>query len=74
MEGIEVEGLVDVLILSFRLTVGRAVVPRVVQSVDLTIFTSGYKGVLLDGVQILCRGEAIEIKDKEVVTIEIKSI
>lgn len=39
MEGVEVEGLIDVLILSFGLAVGRAVVAWVIQGVDLTIFT-----------------------------------
>lgn len=54
MESVEIKGLVDVLVLSFGLTVGRAVVARVVQRVDLTVFTSGYKRVLLNGVQVLC--------------------
>lgn len=39
VEGVEVQRLVDVLVLSFGLAVGCAVVARVIQGVDLAIFT-----------------------------------
>lgn len=53
MEGIEVQGFVDVLVFPFAgLTAGgRAVVTRVVQGVDLAILASGDKWVLLDWIQ-----------------------
>lgn len=54
MEGVEVEGLVDVLILSFGLAVGCAVVARVIQGVDLAVFAPGDKRVFLNGIQVFC--------------------
>lgn len=54
VEGVEVERLVDVLVLSFGLAVGRTVVARIVQGVDLAVFTPRDKRVLLDGIQVFC--------------------
>lgn len=54
MEGVEVEGLVDVLVLSFGLAVGCAVVARVIQGVDLAVFTPRDKRVFLNGIQVFC--------------------
>lgn len=54
MEGVQVEGLIDVLILSFGLAVGRAVVAWVIQGVDLTIFTSRDKRVFFNWIQVFC--------------------
>lgn len=65
VEGVEVEGLVDVLVLSFGLAVGRAVVARVVQGVDLAVFTPRDKRVLLNGVQVFCTGRKREGKEGE---------
>lgn len=71
MEGVEVEGLIDVLVLSFGLTVGCAVVAWVIQGVDLAIFTSRDKRVLLNGIQIFCttenewEGEWIRRREKQ---------
>lgn len=57
MEGVEVEGLVDVLVLCFGLTVGRAVVPWVIQSMDLTIFTPRDKRVFFNRIQVICSAD-----------------
>lgn len=54
VEGVEVEGLIDVLVLCFGLTVGCAVVPWVIQGVDLTVFTPGDKRVLFNRIQVFC--------------------
>lgn len=54
VEGVEVEWLVDVLIFSFGLAVGRAVVAWIVQGVDLAVFTPRDKRVLLDRIQVFC--------------------
>lgn len=54
VEGVEVERLVDVLVLSFGLAVGRAVVAWIVQGVDLAVFTPRDKRVLLDRIQVFC--------------------
>lgn len=54
MEGVEVQRLVDVLVLSCGLAVGRAVVAGVVQGVDLAVLTSRDKRVFFNGIQILC--------------------
>lgn len=52
MEGVEVERLVDVLVLSFGLAVWSAVVAWVVQGMDFTIFMTTDKWVLLDWIQV----------------------
>lgn len=57
MEGVEVEGLVDVLVLCFGLTVGCAVVPWVIQGVDLTIFTARDKRVFFNRIQVFCSAD-----------------
>lgn len=54
VERVEVEGLVDVLVLSFGLAVGRAVIARVIQGVDLAVFTSRDKRVFFNRVQVFC--------------------
>lgn len=54
MEGVEVEGLVDVFILHFGLTVGCAVVSRVIQGMDLTIFTPRDKRIFFNRIQVFC--------------------
>lgn len=54
MEGVEVEGLIDILILAFRLAVGCAVVAWVIQGMDLTVFTPRDKRVFLNGIQVFC--------------------
>lgn len=54
VEGVEVERLIDVLVLCFGLTVGCAVVPWVIQGVDLTVFTPGDKRVLFNRIQVFC--------------------
>lgn len=54
MEGVEVEGLVDILVLSFGLTVGCAVVPWVIQGVDLTIFAPRDKRIFFNRIQVFC--------------------
>ena len=64
MDGVEVEGFVDVLVLAarrlgLRLAAGRAVVARVVQGVeDLAIVLAAprHERVLLYGVEIFCGG------------------
>lgn len=74
VEGVEVEGLIDVLILSFGLAVWCAVVARVVQGMDLTIFMSWDKWVLLNWVQVFFssksekgrQGRDVENKREEV--------
>lgn len=57
VEGVEVEGLVDVLVLRFGLTAGRAVVARVIQGVDLAAFTPRDEWVFFDGVQVFCNAD-----------------
>lgn len=57
MEGVEVEGLVDVLVLCFGLTVGCAVVPWVIQGVDLTISTPRDERVLFNRIQVFCSAD-----------------
>lgn len=52
MEGVEVQRLVDVLVLSFGLAVGRAVVAGVIQGVHLAVLTPRDERVLLDGIQV----------------------
>lgn len=54
MEGVEVEGLVDILVLTFGLTVGCAVVPWVIQGVDLTIFAPRDKRIFFNRIQVFC--------------------
>ena len=65
VEGVEVQGLVDVLVLPLGLAVGGAVVARVVQGVDLAIFAPRHKGIFLYRIQVLCDGEKERERERE---------
>lgn len=52
---VEVKRLVDVLILTFGHSVGRAVVTRVVQCINIPVFPLGYERVFLDRTEMVCR-------------------
>lgn len=61
---VEVKGFIDVLILTLGFPVRGAVVTRVVQCSDISIFPLVYKRILLDGTKMDCRHK-IKLKQND---------
>lgn len=52
---VEVKRLVDVLVLTFGHSVGRAVVTWIVKCINIPVFPLGYERIFLDRTEVVCR-------------------